>query len=245
MAKQTGLGDRLYVGGSNLSGDIGSVQRIAGGPAALDLTDITQSAYDREGGIRNGGIDFTSYFDKATGKAHPVLSALPRADTLVTYGRGALIGSWAASCVALQIDYAGTRANDGSFTFNVSTQSDGYGLEWGQQLTAGERTDTSATNGASLDGGASSSFGAQFYLHVTGFTGTLVTVKIQDSADNSAWLDLSGAAFTAATAVGWQRIAIANNATVRRYLRAVTTGTFSSATFVVNAVRNDVAGVTF
>lgn len=245
MAKQTGLGDRLYVGGNNLSGDIGSLQRISGGPAALDLTDITQSAYDREGGIRNGGIDFTAYFNKAAGRAHPVLSALPRTDTLVTYGRGALIGSWAASCVALQIDYAGSRNNDGSLTFNVATQSNGYGLEWGQQLTAGERTDTSATNGASLDGGAATSFGGQFYLNLTGFTGTSVTVKIQDSADNAAWLDLAGAAFTAATAVGWQRVAIANNATVRRYLRVVTTGTFSSATFVVNAVRNDIAGVAF
>ena len=38
MAKQGGLGDRLFVGGYNLSGDIGSVQRIAGGPAALDVT---------------------------------------------------------------------------------------------------------------------------------------------------------------------------------------------------------------
>src|SRR6187455_3469811 len=105
MAKQSGLGDRLYVSGYDLSGDIGSIQRIAGGPAALDLTDITQSAYDREGGLRDGGIDFTAWFDKATNRAHPRLSVLPTADVITTYCRGLGLGSPAASCVAKQINY--------------------------------------------------------------------------------------------------------------------------------------------
>lgn len=237
MAKQTGLGDRLYVGGYNLSGDIGSVQRVAGGPAALDLTDITQSAYDREGGLRDGGIDFTAWFDKATGAAHPRLSSLPTADTLVTYCRGLGIGSPAASCVAKQIGYDGSRAADGSFPLAVTSMANAYGLEWGFQLSAGEQTDTSGSNGTSVDGGAATTFGAQFYLHVTALTGTNVVVKVQDSADNSSWLDLSGAAFASKTAVGWERIAVSG--TVRRYLRIVTSGTFTSATFLVQAVRND------
>lgn len=239
--KQTGLGDRLLVGGVDLSGDINSVQRIGGGPVALDLTDITQSAYDREGGLRNGGIDFTSYFDKQTGQSHLTLSTLPTTDTVVTYCKGYTLGAPAASCVAKQINYDPTRGADGTFTMAVATQSNGYGLEWGFQLTPGLRTDTGATNGDSVDGGASSTNGAQFYLHVTSFTGTSVTVKIQDSADDSNWLDLSGASFAAASAVGWQRIAVTG--TVRRYLRVATTGTFNPATFLVHAVRNDTAVV--
>jgi len=242
MAKQSGLGDRLWVGGYNLSGNIGTIRQVSGGPAAMDVTDITQSGYGRIGGKRTGLIGFTSWFDKAAGAAHPVLSALPRTDTLMSYGRGALIGSAMASMVALEIGYDGTRATDGTFTLAVDGQSDGYGLEWGQQLTAGDRTDTTGTNGASLDGTASSANGAQFYAHLSALTGTNVVLTIQDSADNSAWANLSGAAFTSMTAIGWQRIAVTG--TVRRYLRVVSSGTFTSATFVVNAIRNATA-VTF
>jgi hypothetical protein len=236
VAKQSGLGDRLLVDSRDLSGDIGSIQRINGGPAALDLTDITQSGYERRGGLRDGAIDFTAWFDKAAGAEHVALSALPTADVVVTYCRGYGLGSQAASVVAKQIGYDGARATDGSFPLTVTTQANGYGLDWGVQLTPGLRTDTTATNGASIDGGASSAFGAQFFLHVTAFTGTSVTVKIQDSADNGSWADLAGAAFTAATGGTSQRIAVTG--TVRRYLRAVTTGTFSNAVFLVNADRN-------
>ncbi len=244
--KSTGLGMRCYVGGYNLSGDIGAINRIAGGPDALDLTDITQSAYERAGGLRNGGIDFTAYFNPSSSRAHPVLGALPRTDTLVTAAAGVLVGSAAASCQAVQLGYDPQRGNDGGLTFGIVTNSDQYGLEWGELLTAGERTDTTATaSGTGLDGAASSAFGAQFYFHLSGFTGTSVTIKVQDSADNASFADLSGATTTAMTAIGYQRIAISNAATVRRYLRVATTGTFSSATFVVNAVRNAIAGQVF
>lgn len=238
MAKQTGLGDRFAVGGYDLGGDIGSLQQIAGGPAALELTDITQSAPERLGGDRNGTIAFSSWFNKAAGRSHPVLSALPRTDVIAMYGRGAGIGSPVAACVGVQVDYNPTRANDGGFSFATTVQSDGYGLEWGEQLTAWKRTDSAATNGTGFDGGASSSFGAQFYLQMFSVTGTSCTVKIQDSADNSSWADLSGAAFTAVNAgsVSAQRIAVSG--TVRRYLRAVSSGTFSDAQFVVGAMRN-------
>lgn len=241
MGKQSGLGDRFLVGGANLSGDIGSIQRIAGGPAALDLTDITQSGYDREGGLRTGGMDWSCWFDKQVGQSHLTLSALPRTDVIATYLRGPGIGRAAASCVGKQIDYAGSRAADGSFPLSVSVQSNGYGLEWGLQLSDGIQTDVTGTNGSTLDGAASSALGAQFYLHVVALTGTNVVVKVQDSANNSAWLDLAGAAFTSATAVGSERIAVTG--TVRRYLRVVTSGTFTSASFVVNAIRNDTAVV--
>lgn len=246
MAKQSGLGMRLWVGGYNLSGDIGSIGRIAGGPAALEMTDITESAHERQGGLRDGGIDFTSYFNPASSRAHPVLGALPRTDVIVSAATGVLVGSPVASCQAVQVGYDGNRGNDGSFTFNVATNSDGYGIEWGELLTAGDRTDSSATaTGTGLDGTASTSFGAQFYLHLSAFTGTSVIVKMQDSADNATFADITGAAFTSATAIGGQRIALANTATVRRYVRVATTGTFTVATFAVNMVRNSIAGQVF
>jgi hypothetical protein len=238
MTKQTGLGDHLAVAGYDLSGDIGSISQIGGGPAALEVTGIDKSAPERLGGLRNGAINFAAWFNKAAGQAHPVLSALPRTDVIAMYGKGGAIGNAGAACVGLQINYDPTRGNDGSLTLAVAVQSDGYGIEWGEQLTAWVRTDTTGTNGTGFDGAASTSFGAQFYLQMTAVVGTSCTVKIQDSADNSSWADLSGAAFSAVLAgtVSAQRIAVTG--TVRRYLRAVSSGTFSSASFAVLAVRN-------
>lgn len=242
MAKQSGLGGRLWVGGAELSGDI---QDFAphGGMAPLDVTDITQSAHSRLGGLRDGAIALTSYFDPAL--AHPVLSALPTADVITTAAIGAAIGSPAVSQNSVQLNYDGTRAADGGFTFKVDAQADGFGQEWGVLLTAGTRTDTSGRSGTSFDTGASASFGAQAYLHVISFTGTSVTVNVDDSADNTTFTAVAGLTFTAATAIGAQRIAIGNTATVREFVRVTTAGTFTNAQFAVVLVKNNVAGQVF
>lgn len=91
-------------------------------------------------------------------------------------------------------------------------------------------------------------FGAQAYLQVMGFTGTDATVTIQDSADGVTYTNVTGASFTQITSANQaQRLALSNTATVRRYLRAVTTtvGGFTSLTFAVMINVNPVAGVTF
>jgi hypothetical protein len=246
MTKANGLGDNAYVNGVDLSGDTQMLNRIAGGNSPLITTDITQSAQARLGGLRDGGIDWTSYFDKAAGASHLTLRALPYTDVLVTYCRGTAIGNAVASCWAKQIGYDPQRGQDGSFLFNVTTVANAYGLEWGQQLTAGKKTDTVATNGTAIDfGSVSSLFGGQAYLQVFSLTGTSVTVKVQDSADNVTFADVTGLAFTAATAAGSQRLATANTATIRRYVRAISTGTFSNAVFAVQFTRNECAGVAF
>jgi hypothetical protein len=245
VAKTSGLGAGLYVGGYDVSGDTQSAT-IAGGVAPIDVTAINASAYERIGGVRDGSLEWVSYFN--TTGAHVPLSALPRTDVRVTYRNGSTIGDPAASLVAKQINYDGSRAQDGAFTFALSSQANAYGLTWGQQLTAGLRTDTAATNGASIDTTASASFGWSAYLHVTAVTGTDVTMTIQDSADNAAWANLSGGAFTAITAIGSERIAAATStATVRRYVRVITTtsGGLTSVSFVVNFAKNESVAVTY
>lgn len=245
MAKQSGLGDNLYVGGYDLSGDINSFGRIGGGPAALEVTAIDKSGMERLGGLRDGGINFTTYFDPASNMSHDRLGNLPTTDVQLHYCRSTLLGAPGAAIIAKQINYNGNRATNGAFTFQVETQGNAYGLEWGRQLTAGKRTDSTATNGASIDTTASAAFGAQAYLQVLAFTGTSVTVTIQDSADDSSFANVTGLAFTAATGITTERLATANTATIRRYLRAITTGTFSNAVFSVIVVKNENAGVVF
>lgn len=247
MAKQSGLGDAFYLHGYDLSGDIGSIS-TSGGPALLDVTGIDKSAYERIGGLRTGGMSWQAWFNPTNDQAHDRLENLPTTDVHCTYFRGTTLGNPAACLVAKQINYDGTRAADGAFTFAVEAQSNAYGLEWGRSLTAGVRTDTAATNGTGIDTTASAAFGAQAYLQAFAMSGTDVTVKIQDSADNVSFADVAGLSFTQLTAGRTaERIATANNATIRRYLRAVTvtTGGFTSLAFSVVIVKNEIAGQVF
>ncbi|MFI1889816.1 hypothetical protein [Streptomyces jumonjinensis] len=243
MAKQSGLGDNFYLSGNNLSGDVGSLGNVGGGGTPLPQTGIDKSAYERVGGLLSGGVSWSSWWNPT--RAHPVLSALPRTDAIASYLRGTALGSPAACVVGKQVNYDGNRGDDGAFSLAVDVQSSaGTPLEWGRALTAGVRTDTAATLGTGIDTTASVAFGAQAYLHVMGFTGTDATVKIQDSADNVTFADVTGLAFAQVTAApGAQRIATAPGATIRRYLRAVTvtTGGFTSLAFSVVAIKNEVA----
>lgn len=252
MAKSGGLGDALYIQGFNASGDIQQLGRIGGGPALLNFTGIDKSAYERQGGLRDGAFEMTTFFNHVavTGGLHEKLSALPRTDVILSYGRGTALGDPAASLVGKQVNYDASRGDDGMLTFGVSGQANGFGIEWGQQLTAGIRTDTAATLGTGIDTTASLSFGGQAYLQVFApFTGTDATVKIQDSADNVTFADVAGFSFTQITggAPLAERIALSNTTTLRRYLRAttVTTGGFTALSFSVNVIKNEAAGVTF
>lgn len=244
MAKQSGLGDNFFVDEFNLSGDVAALQRISSPRATLPMTGIDKSALERLHAHKDGALGWTVYFNDATGSAHPTLKTRPSADRICSYFRGTTIGKPAASMVCKQIGYDPTRNEDGSLRMSVAALANLYGLEWGKQLTAGQRTDTTATNGSSLDYGAAigtTAFGLQMYVHLFAFTGTSVTIKVQSSTDNGAgdaFADITGATTGALSAVGKTRVATAVDASVERYLRVVTTGTFSEAVFAVNVVRN-------
>jgi len=254
VTKQSGMGDNLYVAGYDLSGDTGNLDRIGGGNSPLVVTGIDKSAFERLGGLRDGGIDWTSWFNPESAldvpgttvdHEHVALSPLPRTDVIVTYFRGTTIGKPAASMVAKQVGYDPTRGEDGSLTFSLNALANGYGLEWGEQLTAGLRTDTGATAGTAwLDpGGVTTNFGLQAYLQVVAFDGTDVTIKLQESSDNGAdtYADVTGGGFTQVTAAPFaQRIATATNLAVEEFLKVttVTSGGFNSVTFAVMVVRN-------
>lgn len=71
-------------------------------------------------------------------------------------------------------------------------------------------------------------------------TGTSPTldVKLQDSADNSTFADITSATFTQVTGTAAQQKIVINKDAAKRYVRAVATigGTSPSFTFSVNAV---------
>lgn len=243
MAKQGGMGSTAYVDGFDIGGDVTALGNIGGGPAPGDVTSIKKSAIERIGLLRDGRIEFTSAFNpdnvSVIKGSHQSLKLLPTADRLVSYFHTQTIGAPAASCVSKQINYDATRGQDGSLFFAVSAQGNGYGTEWGEQLTAGSRVDTAATNGTALDyGSVSTLFGFTAYVHLTEFTGTNVTITVQDSADNATFAALTDGATGALTGTGGVRLmSTSKTATVRRYVRVITTGTFTRAVLAVNFVR--------
>jgi hypothetical protein len=245
MAKQTGLGDFFYVDGQDVSGDTASLGSIHGGPAPIDVTAINKSAYERLGGLRDGGMDWVAYFNPAVAGTHAKLSALPAADVVCSYFHGATAGNPAASMVAKQVNYDPTREQAGALTFAVSAQSNSFGLEWGKMLTAGQRTDSTATTGAFFDDGAGTNFGGQAYFHLFSFSGTSVTIDIQSATTSGGSYSTTGLTSSALTTPGAQRVAVSNSTTINEFLKVVTTGTFTSAVFAVVFVRNPIAGVVF
>lgn len=243
MAKSSGLGAGLAVGTALLSNDVGSFS-VASPHNVFDVTGIDTSARETKTTVRDGMINFAPFFNDAAGRAHPVLSALPTTDVLTTAFIGSSIGGAAASLQGKQLNYDGTRPADGSITFATATAGNGFGLEWGRMATAGVVTSTGAEDLASYDWGAASSFGLQAYLHVFAFTGTSVTITIEESSDDGvgdSFAAVTGGAFTAVTGATTERIATSGSQTVEQYLQLALTGTYSSVQFLVVINRNTVS----
>lgn len=234
--KTGGIGGHFAIGGYLIGGDVRSLT-LNGGPALHDVTPMKAPARSRIGGVRDGGMSFVTYCDPAAGQEHAALAPLPRSDVIASYLRGQGIGFPVACCQAKQVSYDPVRGSDGSLTFAVDCQANAYGLEWGEQLTAGLRTDTTPASGPSQDDGAPSAYGAQAYLQAVALTGTTATVTIQHAPDNVTWTTL--AAFPAVTGTPQaQRLTAAG--TVGRYVQVTTSGTFTSLAFLVAFIRNQV-----
>lgn len=243
MTAQGGMGDNLYIDGYDPSADINSLASISSPIATLPFHGIDKSAMQRQHGKRDGHIEFLNYFNDGAGEVFTILKTLTRNDRILTYCRGTSIGSASASMVAKQVSFDPTRDEDGGLLFTTVAEANRYGLEWGKLLTAGKRTDTSATNGAELDLGSVSpgAFGGQMFVHLFAFTGTSVTIKVQESSASGgggdAFADVVGATSGAISSV--QALRVATGAiNIERYLRVVTTGTFSNAIFAVHFLRN-------
>ena len=144
MTIQSGIGDRFYVAGYDLSGDVASIDTLSTPVALLDRTNITQAAMDRMTGLRDASFSFTTYFDAEEDGAHDVLSALPTTDVMALYTRGLGIGVPGLIVpTAKQIGYDPTRGQDGSLTMSVQVNAKrfagagDYPARWGEMITNG------------------------------------------------------------------------------------------------------------
>lgn len=236
MSKTGGLGDNLYLDGHNLSGDVGSVDTVASRQGLLEATGIDKHAHERMVGLRDGALEWSCYFNPEG--AHPVISELPSANVAASYWRGTQQGSHVASLVAKQATFGGNRTDNGGFTFSVSCEANGFGIDWGVGLSAGIVDLTGADSGPALDLAAETDHGLQAFWHVFALDGAAV-LRVQDSADGSTdWQDVATVAVDDAPAAF--RLETARDATVRRYLRWVVDadGALASISFAVAVTKN-------
>ena len=159
------------------------------------------------------------------------------------------IGVQPANLVAKQIGYDPDRAQDGGFLINVQALANGYGLQWAFLATPGKRTDASATAAAAVSPldqltATPGAFGLVMWAHLFSLGSGTPTIKIQESSDNAgdAYTDVAGATWTPSGAQTAARIAT-GSINVERYLKVVTTGTFTSAVLAVSVYRHRIATV--
>jgi hypothetical protein len=229
MAKKAGLGHDLHIGGIKIGNDVSQVV-VTGPRTTMETTGIDKSGRERLMLGADGTLTANCYFNDATDQIHDALKALPTTDVNALWALGSSIGDPALMIVGKQVNYDWTEGADRSLNGAVEVQTNGVAPEWGELLTAGHRTDTSATNGSSLDNSASSANGGAAMIHCSSFSGTNVTVDVEDSTDDSSFANFI--VFTAISAKNKTERKTASG-TVNRYLRVVSNGTFSDAKFTV------------
>lgn len=246
MTIASGVGARAAIDGLDLSGNITQIQRLLMEAGQQNSTTLQDGAMRRTPTLRGGALDFTSLFDDdgdSGNGPHDQLGALGSADKVVQVLWSATRGAFGHALVAKQVSYTPDRPADGSLAVGVTTMANGTGVDGGRALTAGIENITAAANLAGVDWGVgvTTDFGLQAFLNVTGFTGTSATIAIEDSDDDGAgdaYAAVTGAGFSAVSAVGGQRIATGRTENVKRWTRLAVTGTFSSLDFSVLLCRN-------
>lgn len=184
-------------------------------------------------GLADATLSLAGMFDGSASAVDEVLRGALGGSALITVlpaGAGT-IGNRASVAEALETSYGITAAVADAVSVSAEAQVTNGLIP--ALLLADLAARTAIGQTAALDNAASTSNGAKAFLHLTAFTGTDVTIKVQDSPDNSTWADLI--TFTQATAETSETASATG--TVERYLRVDISGTFTSVTFAVVVAR--------
>tara|TARA_R110000824_G_scaffold359594_3_gene547158 strand:- start:2433 stop:3152 length:720 start_codon:yes stop_codon:yes gene_type:complete len=238
MAKASGLATRFFIEGADLSGDVASISGVGSSQALLDVTTLENSANARLAGLKDGTLSLNAFFDAATGKGHDVWVSnsgkMPTTDQNCLVALGNTVGDPCLMTVAKEATYYVDRPTGGPVSCTVDLSAgNGTSPDFGQLLTGGKVSDGSGTTYTAVDGAAQTTGGARAMIQAFSITSGTATVTIQDSPDNVTYGTLQ--AFTAVTAKSSEAIAISG--TVERYVKVVTSGTFSTLVLAVAFIR--------
>lgn len=230
MAFIHGKSGSILLGPFNLSGysrQFSTVQE-------QDLHDVSvygDSSRDYILGLKRGSVTISGLFEPTDNLQDEQLVAALSASTaraLSVSPQATTLGNVAYTASSRIQTYNHETPFDDLITWSADAETDSDTIlvgHWLHALTA----ETAGVTTSSVDNGAASTAGGRANLHVTAWSGTSATVKIQDSADNSSWADLL--TFSTVSATTSESVSISG--TVRRYARVVLSGTITSITFAV------------
>jgi len=201
---------------------------------AISTTMFGDSNESYIAGIETANLDLSGLFDGGADAVDEELAnafSVTTATPLTVFQNGTTAGE---PCVVLNSKIQNYTI-DSSVSDAVAVSSNYVGDNFGRGLSLYALTNTSATaNTTAVDFGSSTSFGGQAFLHCTAHSSADIDVKIQSSADNASFADVSGMSFTNISGTTSERIASPNNITVNRYVRLAITVNSGSATFQVS-----------
>ena len=238
---------RVYIAGYDMSGFTRAIGPLEETFDEADLTTIADAGkgfLPNQGHIKVGTLN--GVFDPVTAGLHD-LKTLPNERTLlIAVGIRAAPAQGDPTFNAVQQQLAYQASEEGGAIvvtlpfseWSGEAVSRAYSRAWGVLLHA-LAAETVVNSAAGVDGSAATLLGGYMGYQVTAGNGT-ATLKVQDSADNAIWADLSGAT-TGVLDMTVRRgaiVAIGNTATVRQYLRwQIVFGTATSVTFSMSFVR--------
>jgi hypothetical protein len=243
MAFQHGKSGAIMFGSYDVSQylkDVSSSQSVE--PA--ETTGFGSTAKSYIVGLEDANISMSGMWEGSATGSDAIFSGVVGSSTnniVTVYPAGAgTVGNRTIMVAGKLTSYEATAAVADVVTASAEIQADG-GKEAGVGLTTSTALTTTLT-GTAVDNAASTTNGGVAHLHITANTMNNTTIaKVQHSADNSTWADLSGATFAtvSATSIANERLVVAAGTTVNRYIRAIVTfaGTGSATVYVSFARR--------
>lgn len=243
MTKRSGLGNQLYVGGYDLSGDVGALSSLGTPRGEQNVTGIDKSATERIQTMVDGELTFDTFFNDATDQIHDALSTLPTTDRQCMFLVSTTRGEPAFAFNAKQINYDWTRGADSTLTGSTQMMlADGNVPSWGEAIAMKETIASAGDLTGYIDaGGAQTTNGVVAFLQIFTLDSGTPTITLQDSSDTTTGDDGTWSTigtFTINSARSAERLAVAGN--VEKALRIEASGTFTNLV-VAAAVRRGTA----
>ena len=242
MAFSHGKDTKVYVSGYDLTLFLNSATTTMN--ADLAETSTFGSTYKAfVAGLIDSKMSLGGFFDPTAGATDAVMTSLLGIDTyLALLPQGDAFGMRGRGMHGVEITYEITTGLDGAAAVSIEAQSKkGAEAIIVNTPKAAKTTTGNDASGYNSGVGGGTTAGWSAFLQAFAISGTgppTLAVKLQDSADNSAFADVSGGAFATLSAAnanvpGGQRIE--GTGTLRQYTRFLWTVTGGTPSFTIFA----------
>ncbi len=235
MANAHGKDIAIFLGDTDVSAYL-NANAITINNELADTTVYSKEDRNFLAGLITGQAVLGGHFDQASGAITEEFENSLKTSTLLSTAYGvALSDRW----VGMQIQASQYTISDpvGDVVVVNYTASADAGVSRGTVLHPLANVESSTGSETKVDQGAATALGCVAFLHVVAFTGTDITITIEDGAtEGGAFTELVG--FTQVTGITSERKTVAAAATTpNQWVHVDWSGTFSSCTFIVGMER--------